>query len=515
MKFNQKIIMMEYDYDYDEQEYNYSVDPSYEGEGTTSELGLKRNESYCIIQDKDVERIRDKTIEEAKDFTSLSRDEAILALTFFKWNMEKLQERWCEDPENVLIDTGISQSLKSKSLLTKAGIKGNNEECLICYSSKDDCSDFFALKCNHFFCGDCWKEHLKVHAFDYNTVLNTLCPQQDCNLLVPESAFYKYISDDEMSMKNYIHGMHKNFTDHNIEIKWCPSSGCDACVKCDSKSNKEIDCICGYTFCFKCGKEGHRPCQCDMVNVWDKKNQSESENVKWLQANTKQCPKCKKYIEKNQGCDHMTCRTTAGGCGHEFCWICFGDWKGHSSCNKFAVEESKKAENDRKNIKLELEKYVHYFTRYSNHAKAHILAMKQKNAIEYNIHLFNSLKNVPFPDLVFLRDATDSIIRSRRLLKYSYVFGYYLMNKKEKDLFEHIQSLLEKNVNRLHELLENETMTNIMALNDFEDFNHEFTNFRNSIIDLYSATNKFVTNLLSSIENGMLHLVDYSKMKEG
>merc|ERR1712190_230936 len=32
----------------------------------------------------------------------------------------------------------------------------------------------------------------------------------------------------------------------------------------------------------------------------------------------KRCPKCFEYIEKNGGCDHMTCRHR--GCGHEFWW---------------------------------------------------------------------------------------------------------------------------------------------------------------------------------------------------
>merc|ERR1712154_518295 len=37
------------------------------------------------------------------------------------------------------------------------------------------------------------------------------------------------------------------------------------------------------------------------------------------------------HIEKNQGCNHMTCRKHAGGCGHEFCWLCKGDWSKHGS----------------------------------------------------------------------------------------------------------------------------------------------------------------------------------------
>ena len=68
---------------------------------------------------------------------------------------------------------------------------------------------------------------------------------------------------------------------------------------------------------------------------------AESENVTWIIANTKKCPKCRKPIEKNQGCNHMTCRKTAQGCGHEFCWLCLGPWKDHGNatggyykCNK-------------------------------------------------------------------------------------------------------------------------------------------------------------------------------------
>lgn len=34
-----------------------------------------------------------------------------------------------------------------------------------------------------------------------------------------------------------------------------------------------------------------------------------------------QCPKCHEYIEKNGGCDHMTCR-----CGHQFSWTTLKTW---------------------------------------------------------------------------------------------------------------------------------------------------------------------------------------------
>lgn len=35
----------------------------------------------------------------------------------------------------------------------------------------------------------------------------------------------------------------------------------------------------------------------------------------------------------------MTCQTVAGGCGHQFCWICLGDWLNHKECKPANVED--------------------------------------------------------------------------------------------------------------------------------------------------------------------------------
>jgi len=39
------------------------------------------------------------------------------------------------------------------------------------------------------------------------------------------------------------------------------------------------------------------------------------------QVGAKQCKKCKFWVQKNDGCNHMTCR-----CGYEFCYVCGGKY---------------------------------------------------------------------------------------------------------------------------------------------------------------------------------------------
>ena len=65
-------------------------------------------------------------------------------------------------------------------------------------------------------------------------------------------------------------------------------------------------------------------------------------SLHWLHQNTKTCPKCSSQIEKNDGCDHMTCIK----CQHEFCWCCLaayariredGNHRHHPHCKHYAA----------------------------------------------------------------------------------------------------------------------------------------------------------------------------------
>jgi len=294
--------------------------------------------------------------------------------------------------------------------------------------------------------------------------------------------FQKYLKFDMSS-----------FVDLSKVRKWCPSPECNCFVETGSAEfEAPVQCKCGFRFCFKCGDYeigDHAPAGCDDVEAWVKKAADESENVKWMQANTKKCPKCNSHIEKNGGCMHMTCKK----CTHEFCWLCRKNWRGHQACNK--SEDVMKEERNAQHAKSELETYMFYFHRYESHRNAMKIADKQrKEAIDKGRVIMNFL-GVRAQDVKFISEATEQLLRNRNILQYSYVYGFYLKNRRvrleEKKLFEYLQQNLEQHTDKLSGLYEK-------AIDADTDLG-TFTRWREDIVNLTRVSKKFLDNFVEGV----------------
>jgi ariadne-1 len=84
----------------------------------------------------------------------------------------------------------------------------------------------------------------------------------------------------------------------------------------------------------------------------------------------------------------MSCHKNAGGCGHEFCWLCRGPWTEHGSstggyyaCNKYESSEAKNDDMKVIDVKTELELYMFYYHRYQSHQSARKVAIEQKKKL--------------------------------------------------------------------------------------------------------------------------------------
>ena len=474
---------------------------------------------YDFLMKDEIERERDKKIEEFKEFSSLTKSQSELILIQYNWNIDILMNDWYDKMQKIKENSGILQTKESQKKVQEFFKKNKipPNDCLICYTEIEP-NDEVSLGCKHQFCSECFTNYLKERVTNQLTVLSTHCPLAGCNYIVTHDIFDRCLKNEKDSLKLYNKSLIYNFTQSNSDIKLCPNPKCDVIIKVPGHGMIEVKCQCGFSFCFNCLRETHRPCDCEMMEIWEQKSKSEGENTKWLLVNTKQCPNCHKYIEKNQGCNHMTCQKKAGGCGYEFCWICMGEWKPHGTswykCVKYnPTEVDKQKEKMKLDAKFELEKYNNYFDSYLQEKNAYDYAVKLKEKINnYKEHLEKE-KNQPHLELVFLDEAIQTVIDCHRILKNTYIFGYYMKNDTNKGtLYKHHQEMLRVEADKLHELLEMEELPKILKIIELEEFNKNFANYKDKILTIMSATTKFKEGILVDIENNPDY-IDYNFLK--
>ena len=87
-------------------------------------------------------------------------------------------------------------------------------------------------------------------------------------------------------------------------------------MRASNLSARKLTCpVCATSVCFRCREEWHGYCTTCEQNLERKLDMwaSNAHNISF-------CPLCRTRIEKNEGCNHMTCPF----CSYEFCWICKG-----------------------------------------------------------------------------------------------------------------------------------------------------------------------------------------------
>ncbi|KAG2382024.1 hypothetical protein C9374_005816 [Naegleria lovaniensis] len=378
-----------------------------------------------------------------------------ILLRSYDWNKEKLWNDFFENKERVIKKANINVN----DFKIYQGVPGKEYECSVCFDTYDG-SNMLAMACKHYFCQDCWRQHLITAINNGNACLTASCLERGCTNLIIEALVKELVPPD--SYKIYSKYLVRSFVEDNPRIKWCPTPNCGRAVFCPETTVDAVQCgHCNQKFCFKCSCEAHVPASCAHLKAWKKKEQDESETATWLTANTKDCPKCNRSIEKNGGCNHMTCSQ----CKHEFCWVCMDDWTSHGSetggyykCNKYKPEDLKKKlhEDERESARAALEKYMHYFTRYANHDKSQKFERQLREKTEEKMRELTQMnKYSSWVDVEYIQKAVNTLIECRGNLKYTYVYGYYLEEGQEKNLFEYLQEDLERVTEKLSDILEN------------------------------------------------------------
>lgn len=331
---------------------------------------------FKVLSDDQIQRSQDTQIKEVSSILGLSPESAGVLLRHFKWNKERLIEQYMDHSQEIVESSGIDSI---GGIIPKAK-KVKGFVCDICCEDEVGL-ETFALKCDHRYCIDCYRHYITQKVKEEGESGRIQCPSDGCKTLV-DSKTIEFLATKETMHRSvifqrslwikptdFLHRyrelLNRTYVDDKENLRWCPAPNCEFVVDCPITQKQLVEivpsvtCVCGYQFCFGCGHAEHQPCPCGLVKKWLKKCEDDSETANWISANTKECPKCISTIEKNGGCNHMTCRK----CKHEFCWVCMGPWNEHGTswynCNRYEEKSGIDARDTQAKSRQSLERYLH------------------------------------------------------------------------------------------------------------------------------------------------------------
>jgi len=505
------------EFDYQDSDADFKSEGGEDEGRMVTEPPEARKAPYTVMSRTELVERQLRCVTDASELLEVAHEESFLLLRAHGWDLARLQEAWFSDEGRVRERCGLCKvpSGGQQPAIASSAKVMEPSHCPICMQLVDRLD---SLDCGHSFCVTCWQTYLHMQVDDGKASVQARCPQHQCGRIVPATLFRQYC--DAARKSKYEEWCLRSYVDDNSAVKWCTNpSGCSNACEYLGADLCEIRCHCTFIWCWDCGDEAHRPADCGTVNRWNVKNSAESENISWIMANTKNCPKCRKPIEKNQGCNHMTC-ARAGGCGHEFCWLCLGDWASHGTstggyyqCNIYdkQAKDGQHAEEEttRMRAKHELDKYRFFFERFMDHDHGMKLAVREEQDIEGKVQVLHDKHGFEIIELQFLLDALKQVRACRRVLKWTYVYGYYLEDTGvEKNLFEHLQKNLEEKTDCLHEMLEKDFDGIFFPETEQESFvsnaeaHQKFMEFRSHVTNFTNVTGKFRDRILLDLGYG-------------
>eukprot|EP00253_Pinus_taeda_P020673 PITA_20673 len=427
-----------------------------------------RHMNYTVLSLEDISERQRNVIATLSDVLSLTESETAILLRHFNWHAENANYQWFADEEKVRNTLGLLLQPGQKHEPKEAERK-EITTCQICFDDYD-MRDMKALKyCDHLYCQNCWRAYIHTSInYDGLACLNLRCPFRDppCRAI-----------------------------------------------------------------------ESHRPIDCGTVKNWvDQIKDGDALSMYWIRSNSKPCPKCKRPIEKSHGCMKMKCIPP---CQFKFCWLCHDSWDNDSygghSCNKYRPEAATSGKDDgnqpnsatydhvkEKVAKASSNRLVFYLERWKENERSERKALSDlQSAQKVQLKRLNDCL-CGWAGFKCVEMAWLQIAECRRMLKWTYAYGYYLtpfgnrnadLAKLKQELFEFLQREAENGLEQLHQCAEDELQQHIdsalQAKADTEIGKKALKDLENVFIrleELTKSTAAHFEKLIEAFENDLLEV---------
>ena len=208
-------------------------------------------------------------------------------------------------------------------------IKKKQQTCSVCYEDKD-LNEFVGpitdncLHLNRSLCNSCIFYHVQ-QVFQTTIRDDIFCPEFNCTSKLDYNTVKNILSlhGDNKLVERYDRYVFHRQLEQMDEFIWCSNVSCNVeQLNEGGAQNNIVTCFnCHQKTCFIHKVQWHEGLTCVQYDM--SIDQTFESSRRWIVENSKKCPHCPYQIEKNDGCDHMTCIM----CHHEFCWSCLADFQ--------------------------------------------------------------------------------------------------------------------------------------------------------------------------------------------
>ncbi|KAK1436938.1 hypothetical protein QVD17_02722 [Tagetes erecta] len=264
-------------------------------------------------------------------FSALLDDDEIFPISDEKYAEQlQLQEALVSSSLTSKLSSSASSSLQPLSsqassskqpfmmALSESITKSATTFCGICMDTKTD-SEMFenTTICGHLFCTDCIRGHVAAKIKENQITIT--CPDPKCEAVIGPEVCRSIVPTQVLERW-------ENILCESLIMEadkfYCPFKDCSAMLVDDGGEAVTVsECPnCNRLFCAQCKVAWH--CEMNCVEYQSLKKGEKSpddilfmdlaKNKKWMK-----CSECKVFVEKIDGCLHITCR-----CGHHFCYGC-------------------------------------------------------------------------------------------------------------------------------------------------------------------------------------------------
>ena len=202
------------------------------------------------------------------------------------------------------------------------------KECNICLESKRP-REFTTLECGHASCTACLENIVRNMIVDKNSRA-LKCPNIDCKTPMALQDITTISRNNRDTIDTFANIKNKEYLATLPGMRHCPTPDCPESFTNEENRAQNMVCqSCMTQYCANCLLPHSHGMTCkeaqeveQLKPIQNSKDKAERATRELLEKNTKKCPRCSVNIEKNEGCQHMTCRQ----CRYDFCWNCLGDY---------------------------------------------------------------------------------------------------------------------------------------------------------------------------------------------